>query len=304
MKKTFIILSTICISFGLLTSCSTGHNTVASPFELPAEAAMNKTAGVGGHLTIELHLDTGDDLRFGVDTGSSMTFLPASIEPKLGKRLGTRTVHGFDTKNKRRTFAAPKLFLGTTRLKTGSRVAIWEDEIGLLGMDCLRNYCVQMDFEAGKIRFLDPKQLNVSDLGRPFPLTGSDLDYIRFPALFDEKQSDLLIDTGDPVDANLPTRLFQRATKNQYTQAAPVLLVGKSGQVEPTGPGVCVSSNCVWSGNTYTNLLITQGKPCLLGLRFLARHLVTFDFPGRTMNLKQISVGPRDLPPDSRSFRN
>jgi len=29
-----------------------------------------------------------------------------------------------------------------------------------------------------------------------------------------------------------------------------------------------------------------------LGLRFLARHLVTFDFPKRTMYLKQTSVGP------------
>lgn len=269
---------------------------------------MNNTAGVDGvdgHLTIELHLDTGDDFRFEVDTGSSMTFLPASIEPKLGKRLGTRTVQGLDGEEKHRIYAAPKVFLGNTQLKTGSRVAIWKSEkVGVLGMDCLRNYCVQMDFEAGKIRFLDPKQLSVSDLGRPFPLTDSDLAYIRFPALFDEKQSDLLIDTGDPVDANLPMRLFQRATKNQYTQAAPVLLVGRSGLVEPTLPGVCVSSNCVWSGNTYTNLLITQGKPCLLGLRFLARHLVTFDFPGRTMYLKQISVGPRDLPPDSRSFHN
>src|SRR5207244_13623223 len=30
----------------------------------------------------------------------------------------------------------------------------------------------------------------------------------------------------------------------------------------------------------------------ILGLRFLARHLVTFDFPKRTMYLKQTSIGP------------
>jgi hypothetical protein len=32
--------------------------------------------------------------------------------------------------------------------------------------------------------------------------------------------------------------------------------------------------------------------PNLIGLGFLARHLVTFDFPNRTLYLKQTSVGP------------
>jgi hypothetical protein len=31
-----------------------------------------------------------------------------------------------------------------------------------------------------------------------------------------------------------------------------------------------------------------------MGLRFLARHLVTFNFPKRTMYLKQTRTGPPD----------
>jgi hypothetical protein len=57
---------------------------------------------------------------------------------------------------------------------------------------------------------------------------------------------------------------------------------------------------CVWNANTYTNLLIGNGGTDfstgnggnLIGLGFLARHLVTFDFPARTLYLKQTRIGP------------
>lgn len=57
---------------------------------------------------------------------------------------------------------------------------------------------------------------------------------------------------------------------------------------------------CVWDGATYTNLLIGNGGTDvsrgngqnLIGLGFLSRHLVTFDFPTRVMYLKQTSIGP------------
>ena len=48
---------------------------------------------------------------------------------------------------------------------------------------------------------------------------------------------------------------------------------------------------CVWDGQTYTDLYVgTEGN--VLGLGFLARHLVTFDFPRRTMYLKQVTDRP------------
>jgi hypothetical protein len=48
---------------------------------------------------------------------------------------------------------------------------------------------------------------------------------------------------------------------------------------------------CVWNGQSYTNLLIGHGANSI-GLRFLARHLVTFDFPNRTLYLKQTTGNP------------
>src|SRR5205807_625400 len=62
------------------------------------------------------------------------------------------------------------------------------------------------------------------------------------------------------------------------------------------------SPNGVLDGDTYTALrlqLRDDGKPNAnaIGLRFLARHLVTLDFPHRTMYLKRTSVGPLPVPP-------
>ena len=48
----------------------------------------------------------------------------------------------------------------------------------------------------------------------------------------------------------------------------------------------------VWNGEAYTNLIVGNGDRNVLGLRFLARHLVTLDFPKQTMYLKQTRIGP------------
>lgn len=47
----------------------------------------------------------------------------------------------------------------------------------------------------------------------------------------------------------------------------------------------------MWNTGSYTNLLIGHDGN-LIGLRFLARHLVTLDFPHRAMYLKQTTSSP------------
>lgn len=48
---------------------------------------------------------------------------------------------------------------------------------------------------------------------------------------------------------------------------------------------------CIWGGNTYTDFNVLIGGN-VLGIGFLARHVVTFDFPKRIIYLKQTSTGP------------
>jgi len=85
----------------ILSSCATApiwfvDDSIRPP--LPAETSLHKGAGRGDNLFVTLRLETGEELLFLVDTGSPCTFLDKSMDPKLGKRLGTKKSSGLEEK--------------------------------------------------------------------------------------------------------------------------------------------------------------------------------------------------------------
>jgi hypothetical protein len=151
--------------------------------QLPADVTMNTDTGCGHDLYVPLRLESGEELLFVVDTGCPVTILDKSLEPKLGERHTTGDFSCWGEKQKASAYAAPKLYLGCTPLATANYVFTVDFKdfqshsgwpvMGILGMDCLRHYCIQLDFEARKMRFLDDDHLDVSTLGKAFPLTFS-----------------------------------------------------------------------------------------------------------------------------------
>jgi hypothetical protein len=136
--------------------------------------------------------------------------------------------------------------------------------MGMLGIDCLKHYCIQLDFAAGKMRFLEPEHVNAVQLGKPFPIRWTEgRPFVHHDGLVAGMGTNSLIDTGFDTD----------------------------GVIKELGPGTSYFEERVWGGQTYTNLLLGNGE-YVLGLRFLARHLVTLDFLNGTMYLRQQSVGP------------
>jgi hypothetical protein len=252
-----------------LCSCATTPNQAAiiSASELPADVTINTVAGHGGYLTVTLRLEDGEELPFMMDTGASGTTVDKSLEPKLGKRIGTETIIGWSggKGGKVNLYAAPKLYLGNTRLITGSKVSTGS---AILGMDCLKHYCIQLDFEAGKMHFLNPDQLNTAELGKAYPLTFKwNIPFIHHVGLLGGSETNLLIDMGCRTDG-----LAGKSAIHRLVQFLP---------------------DCIWDGNTYSNLAIAAvGNANVLGLNFFARHLVTLNFPKRMMYLKQTSAGP------------
>jgi hypothetical protein len=298
----------------LLCSCATTPppSAVTGRPELPPTVTMNADAGRGGHLIISLRLESGEELPFMVDTGSPMTILDKALEPKLGKCLATGTFRNVGTEYKAGRYATPKLYLGRTPLLTGSSV-LASDYVekmssvtghpltGVLGMDCLQHYCLQLDFQAGKIRFLDSAHMKPAKLGQVFPLTLSRTHqnnaewvhpYIRHTSLVGGQDTNVLIDTGANADSYLEPGLFQREIREQRMRGNVDTIAGQE-------PDILWLPQCIWNGGTYTDLAVGNGAALLggrggnsLGLRFLARHLVTFDFPHRTLYLKQTRTGP------------
>ena len=80
----------------LWCSCTTFPNwddddSIRPP--LPAETSFEKAAGRGDLVCLKLRLERGGELLFALDTGAQVSLLDKSLEPKLGKRLGSVEVH-------------------------------------------------------------------------------------------------------------------------------------------------------------------------------------------------------------------
>jgi len=299
MKPDRTTARVLAVVLTLLPLCSCVTWPDASPpgpvAELPGELPMNKNAGRGDLLIVNLRLESGEELPFALDTGSPLTVFPKSFEPKLGKRFGTVTLDNFGKTPRSGRYATPRLYLGATRLMTGTNAVTYSHQdlfphtrhpdMGFLGMDTLKHYCIQLDFAAGKIRFLTPEQVDPAALGKAFPLkfTKQGCPWIEHGSLIGEKGARLGIDAGYDSDGGMEHGLLRRQV---WTRKGAAM-----------GEGAAFFPECTWDGQTYTNLIIgtwpahTRAAN-LMGLRFLARHLVTFDFPGRTMYLKRASIGP------------
>ena len=287
------------LSLLLLCSCAT-ENSIRP--KLPADALMNSSAGRNDNLCVNLHLENGKELLFVLDTGCPWTILDKSLEPELGRRTGIRWLHyGWLPNTFAKTYKSPKLYLGDTPLKLGGSIATDDMQRmsfgagrpkcdGILGMDCLRNYCIQLDFTTNKIHFLNPDALQVEALGKPFPLKyiwwdlSTRMDIYSNAVWFG-------VDTGDCGDGTLKTVLLSRMKKDK------VACKVTESKMESGATGRLFSfPQLTLGGETYTNLVIHKQSDGvnanILGLQFLARHLVTLNFPKQTMYLKQTSVGP------------
>ena len=279
----------------LLCSCATREATCAA---LPPETSLNYGAGRGDLLFATLRLGADKDLLFALDTGAPSTVLDKSLEPALGKRLGTKRLrYAFYGAKTGGVYAAPRLYLGNTRLSTGARVCTDDlggifhgrPVMGILGMDCLRHYCLQLDFTAGKLRFLDPDSTDHGDWGSPFPLTTSFIHrhIVAHGDFFGVNRAAFCIDTGTITDGMLAPHWYRRVLQRHQAVLA---------------DGMLRFPQCEWNGAIYTNLVLREYQGLspsrnIIGLGFLGKHLVTLDFPRQKMYLKF-----RSLPRDERPY--
>jgi len=222
------------------------------------------------------------------------------LKEKLGKQQMTITFRSpAGGEQDAGIYAAPKLFLGDVPLQTGSYVATYHlghSVMGIIGMDCLRHYCIQLDFEAGTMRFLEPAQVHPAELGKAYPLAllagdeappllakaGQDLSvaFIHHVGLLGGTETNLMIDTGDNVDGGVVKGAIQGHCLTRFIH---FIVKARAARLP----------ECVWDGETYTKLKVVPNCPInRLGLMFLARHLVTLDFPNQMMYLKKTSSGP------------
>src|SRR5690348_6262573 len=71
----------IFLSLWLLCSCATERS---GRRQLPQDVDLSRDAGRGSLIFVNLHLKSGEELPFIVDTGSCGTLFDKSLVPKLG----------------------------------------------------------------------------------------------------------------------------------------------------------------------------------------------------------------------------
>ena len=290
-RKLFVHSFLYCLAFLVLCSCAFMDS---ASVERPADLNMNKGAGRGDELLATVHLEDGHELLMIVDTGAPYSLLDESLKPILGKPVGKFTTGSCYGKANFQIYRAPKLYLGDIQLRTWDEIAtspivkqVSNDLnrmmrtnrpiMGVLGMDCLKHYCLQLDFEAGRIRFLDPKHSNPEVWGEAFPLRCIHGAYFFPGNLAGTKESDTMIDTGCNFDGFMMAKLL-----GQWT-----------GHAQPPLRGEARSPNAIFAGQDYPDIHLTKNDDGNgIGLSFLARHLVTIDFPNRKLYLQRTSVGP------------
>jgi hypothetical protein len=296
----FPVLFFLCLFPGAAPGASSVFYTTFPTAPRPPDVLMNDDAGLGNWIIIDVRLAGGKNFPVVLDTGCPTTCLDASFEPKLGQRVKSDTLWDFGVKSEINLFLAPKFFLDNTPLtKIGPYVVTHDCKqissivgrpiMGILGMDILQNYCIQLDFAARKIRFLDYERANQGHWGAPLALLDAGDGCVAInDNLTGAGAPGSLIDTGYNQDGWLVPKLFEQWTN----QAAPLL----KGEVHsPNGTLGAEIYPALNLRGVDSKLLLTADTHIKLngiGLRFLARHLVTFDFPEQTLYLKRVSNGP------------
>ncbi|HEY2081157.1 MAG TPA: hypothetical protein VGI88_00105 [Verrucomicrobiae bacterium] len=258
---------------------------------------MNQEAGRGGWLIVTFQMESGESLPLIVDTGCPVTCFDQSLEPKLGKRLADANFLNWGVSHSGGAYQTSKLYSGNTQLRSSSLFVVtldckWMSAIarrpvmGILGMDVMKHYCIQLDFQNDQMRFLDGTHADTNDWGRPFRLSHlSDGCITITENLTGEKGPPSLVDTGSDHDGVLVSKLFQ-----QWTNHA-----------GPPAPGEIHSPDGILGGEIYHNVKLTRLERVrrdshtrfnMIGLQLLSRNLVTFDFPNRMMYLKRTGERP------------
>ena len=270
--------------------------TEKSGSDLPSEVSISQDIRKMSALTVNLTLDDGTTVKVMVDTGSYETHLDNSLAPYLGKKKRSEKVifpaMGWIEAD---FYEFPKLYLNGTLLDKGGQVAVYplrlrkskDAEIrGILGMDCLKHYCLQIDPEAGKLRFLDPHGLDKKNLGRAYDMNNKTYmgAYFINGNLLGDLDTQAVLDTGWSSDGALQIDNFRRAVRQHRA-----MLVEKGDPMTSNPPSKALMEVGKFRNGNYTNLIVEDTRNIdIIGLRFLSRHLATLDFPGLTLYLKRI----------------
>jgi len=237
----------------------------------------------------------GKDYLFLLDTGCSYTSFDTSFKRQLGKAKGRGTVLTSGGPMRGELFDAPEAFLGPFNMQECGQVTCCDLTMpslvdgkkisGIIGMNFLRACVVQIDFDESKLLFLEPKSEPNLDWGKELDIkfhvsgvpqiTGNILGGIKV---------DFFIDTGCNYSGVLDRKIFEEVVSKKQIRTCESLAATAAGIIQRREARI---SSLFVESFAYEDLIFDDGYLSCLGLSFLSRHIVTFDFPNSKVYFKK-----------------
>ncbi len=240
----------------------------------------------------------GEQCRFILDTGCTLTIFDASLRDRLGKRfLWPKKWEAADGEQFTvEYFRAPKAYVGPLQmasydLVTATDVSTTVGGIdGILGMEFLRHYAVQIDPDRGTVSFFK------SHKGVAHPHWGheirmkrgfrSSLPYVR--GQVNDVKARFLVDAGftSTLSGSLKKDVFEkvRSQSGGYEHQSTVSNIAQA--ATPRSGSVVLPDELSLNGYAFGDTAFCKAHRSLLGLPSFSGHVVTFDFPNDRLYLR------------------
>jgi hypothetical protein len=264
-----------------------GQEASQSTARVVAEFDISRHAGF---LSLPVELN-GKKYRFLLDTGASQTAFDLSFQDELGEPIDTIDVATGGSDLRLRVYACPDASIGNLPLRAGCanvvgldlaavREAAGKDIRGIVGMDFLRHWVVRINPDRGKIALLS--SVDEATAGSPRKLTRVDDSFFLgadIPGWGPEK---FLVDTGAVyVSCDLEENLFEWLCHCKTVfgfgtvtyEAASGHVTRRQGRLSQLTMGPFQHHGLLCSAHARLNIL---------GLEYLCRYIITFDFPNET----------------------
>ena len=237
----------------------------------------------------------GQKYSFLLDTGSSHTIFDTSLRDKLGKPRRIIKTPTSGNPVVVQTFQSPAFSIGPFNLNSGDEVLCLDLRMlslidgrqisGVLGMDFLKHHVIQIDFDKVRLAFLQKVEASSISLGQDFEIIYHQQGFTQIRGkILGQLDVDFIIDSGNNSTGNLDSETFAVLLGNNNVQVSEALVSTPSGLVKKHQ--VRVGSLTIGPFK-YRDLIFGEGNFNSLGLDFLSRHLVTFDFPKGRIYLKK-----------------
>ena len=290
LKQSSVRLLAICFfSFGAASHVLFGDDGDA----LPLQSRETLVIQNGEPIVVPVEA-FGEKYQFVLDTGCNLSIFDISFRERLGeavKRQDSLTPTGVRSFE---FFAAPELKIGhrsPEAFRSRDNVACADlsqareagrgDEMGIIGMDFLKSHVVRINFDKGIAQI---KRTAIDNQGSPVRIQmNSERPWMRL-AVSNDGNHNFLIDTGNVGEIYLNSKLFNRLSLRGRIVLKAVSRGAEIGKEIVIRTGVLDSLE--FGDYRINNVRVCEGTENSVGLNFLSRFDVEFDFPNRTAYFK------------------